>query len=79
MYSYLTSGTCARKINFDIIDGKLHNVTFEGGCPGNLKALGILVEGADAREIAGKLHGVTCGSKSTSCSDQLARAISERL
>lgn len=79
MYSYLTSGTCARKINFDIIDGKLHNVTFEGGCPGNLKALGILVEGADAREISGKLRGVTCGSKSTSCSDQLARAISERL
>ena len=45
MYSYKTSGTCSQQINYDIVDGKVHNVTFVNGCPGNLKAIGILVEG----------------------------------
>ena len=43
MYSYKTSGTCSQQINYDIVDGKVHNVTFVNGCPGNLKAIGILV------------------------------------
>ncbi len=66
MTTYTTSGTCSRKISFEINDGKLHNVVFEGGCPGNLKAIGILVEGMNAREVAAKLAGVPCGNRGTS-------------
>lgn len=75
MISYTTSGTCSRKINFDIVDGRLHNVTFEGGCPGNLKSIGRLVEGMDARKVADILNGVECGARGTSCGDQLSKAI----
>ena len=57
MISYIPSGVCSRQITFDIIDGKLHNVRFLGGCPGNLLAIGKLVEGKDAREIAELLAG----------------------
>ena len=74
-YDYRMKGTCARFVDFDIDDGKLHNLKFEGGCNGNLKAIGRLVEGADARQIADTLRGNTCGPRSTSCADQLAQAI----
>lgn len=78
-HNYKTRGTCSRTIDFDIEDGKLHNVKFVGGCNGNLKAIGKLVEGADAAEIARILQGNTCGPRPTSCGDQLSRAISEAL
>ncbi len=68
-------GVCSIQIDFDIEDGKLHNVQFIGGCNGNLKAIGRLVEGKDAKEVAEILRGNTCGMKGTSCADQLARAI----
>ena len=61
MYSYKTSGTCSQQINYDIVDGKVHNVTFVNGCPGNLKAIGILVEGLPVEEVAAKLRGIHCG------------------
>lgn len=77
MYEYKTSGTCSQRILFDIVDGKLHNVTFIGGCNGNLKGIGSLVEGMDVDEVIARLEGTTCGSKSTSCPDQLARALKE--
>lgn len=51
MYSYKTSGTCSQQINYDIVDGKVHNVTFVNGCPGNLKAIGILVEGLPVEKL----------------------------
>ncbi len=75
MISYIPSGVCSRQITFDIIDGKLHNVRFLGGCPGNLLAIGKLVEGKDAREIAELLAENDCGNKGTSCADQLSKAI----
>ena len=75
MHEYFTEGTCAKKINFDITDGKVHNITFEGGCNGNLKALGILLEGMDVREMVRKLKGNKCGERPTSCADQLALAV----
>ena len=77
MYSYKTSGTCSQQINYDIVDGKVHNVTFVNGCPGNLKAIGILVEGLPVEEVAAKLRGIHCGNRSTSCGDQLAHAVRE--
>jgi len=79
MYTYKTSGVCSRKIDFDIIDGKLHNVRFTGGCNGNLQGIGRLVEGMDVREAISRLEGVHCGMKPTSCPDQLARALKEHL
>ena len=75
MFSYATKGVCSRKITFDIVDGKLHNVQFEGGCPGNLLAIGMLVEGKDALEIAELLAGNDCRGRGTSCADQLSQAI----
>lgn len=75
MFSYATKGVCSRKITFDIVDGKLHNVQFEGGCPGNLLAIGKLVEGKDALEIAEVLAGNDCRGRGTSCADQLSQAI----
>lgn len=78
-FSYQTSGVCAKLINFDITDGKLYNVRFLGGCMGNLCAISKLIEGQDAKSVADILRGNTCGGKSTSCADQLARAIDEAL
>lgn len=74
---YIPEGVCARKISFDLEDGKLHNVKFAGGCPGNLAAIGKLIEGQDAEKIAGILEGNLCRGKNTSCADQLAKAIEE--
>jgi uncharacterized protein (TIGR03905 family) len=80
MYEFKTHGTCSRKIHFDIDpEGKLHDVSFEGGCNGNLKAIGIFAEGMDAREVAAKLKGVDCAGRGTSCGDQLAKGITEAL
>lgn len=73
--SFTPKGVCAMQIDFDIEDGKLHNVKFTGGCNGNLKAIGKLVEGKDAGEVADILRGNICGTRGTSCADQLARAI----
>lgn len=74
------TGICAVRITFDIDDeGKLHNVSFLGGCNGNQKAIGRLVENKDALEIANILKGNTCGFKPTSCADQLAKGILENI
>ena len=74
-YTYKTNGTCSSMIDFDIVDGKLHNITYTGGCNGNLKAIGSILEGADAKFAVERLSGIRCGFKDTSCGDQLARAI----
>lgn len=74
-YTYKTKGVCSMKIDFDIEDGILHNVVYTGGCNGNLKAIGKLVEGKPAEDIQILLEGNTCGFNSTSCADQLSKAI----
>jgi len=76
-YSYKTSGTCSREIYFEIEDGKVKSVEFLGGCNGNLKGIGSLVEGMDVDEVIARLEGTTCGGKPTSCPDQLARALKQ--
>ena len=76
---YKTRGTCSTKISFDIVDGKVHNVKFTGGCNGNLKGIGALVEGMDAREVIARVEGTTCGFKPTSCPDQLTKALKEAI
>ena len=75
-YSYTPSGVCASNIEFDIDDdNRLHNVACTRGCNGNLKAIGKLVEGKDASEIANILKGNICGTRGTSCADQFSKAI----
>lgn len=76
---YATKGTCSRFIDFDLEDGCVKNVSFTGGCNGNLKGIGSLVEGMKAEDAIKKLSGITCGMKSTSCPDQLAKALEAAL
>lgn len=78
-FEYKTKGTCSQRIFFEIEDGILHNVQFLGGCNGNLKGIGSLVEGMPAQQVVERLEGTTCGMKPTSCPDQLAKAIKEAL
>ena len=74
-YHYKTKGTCARDIVFEVEDGKVKNVQFFGGCNGNLKGIGALVEGMAIDEVITRVEGIRCGMKSTSCPDQLAQAL----
>ena len=74
-YRYKTQNVCSSEINFDLEDNKLHNVVFTGGCNGNLKAIGKLVEGMDADQVIALLQGDTGGRNFTSCADQLTKAI----
>lgn len=74
-FSYTPQGVCTRNIAFDIIDGKIQNLKFMGGCAGNLLAISKLVNGKDAKSIADTLRGNDCRGKGTSCADQLAKAI----
>ena len=75
-YEYTTKGTCSRQIIFEIEDGKVKNVQYIGGCNGNLKGIGKLVEVA---EVISRLEGTTCGMKNTSCPDQLAQALKQAM
>jgi uncharacterized protein (TIGR03905 family) len=62
-------------VSFDIEDGKIHNVQFFGGCNGNLKGIGALVEGMEIDDVISRVEGILCGMRSTSCPDQLAQAL----
>lgn len=66
---------CSKKIDFDIEDGKLHNVRYVRGCDGNLQAVGRLLEGMPAEKAVEILGGVNCHGRGTSCTDQLTRII----
>lgn len=79
MNTYTTKGTCSRAIQFDIVDGKLTNVRFIGGCHGNTQGVAALVEGMDAKEAVRRLKGIDCKGRGTSCPDQLARAVEQAL
>ncbi|MQN00977.1 MAG: TIGR03905 family TSCPD domain-containing protein [Lachnospiraceae bacterium] len=79
-YSFTPQGTCSSQIDFSIDDnGKLHNVVFHGGCPGNTKAVAKLLEGYDAKAAVDLLKGNPCGTRGTSCADQLARGVEKAL
>jgi len=75
--TFKTSGTCAKEISFEYENGKMYNLEFHGGCPGNLSAISKLCEGRDLKELYELLQGNICGTKTTSCADQLTKAIKE--
>lgn len=72
---FMPKGVCAKQITFEIEDGKIYNLRFLGGCNGNLKAIGKLLEGQDAKHAIEVLRGNDCGGRGTSCADQLAIAL----
>ena len=77
---FKTSGVCCRQITLEVDENNIiQDVDFQGGCNGNLSGISKLVIGQNAKEVAEKLKGTTCGSKDTSCPDQLSRAIVESL
>ena len=76
-YQYRTKGVCARNITFDIVDGVVANVKFEGGCNGNTQGVCALVKGMKVEEAIKRLKGIDCGGRGTSCPDQLSKALTK--
>ena len=74
-HSYKTQGVCSRNITFDIRDGRVYDVRFDGGCNGNTQGISGLVDGMPVDEVIKRLSGIRCGFKGTSCPDQLAKAL----
>ena len=72
---YQTSGTCSTAIDIEVTDGVIESVSFLGGCNGNLQGISKLVAGMRVEDAIARLKGIKCGFKSTSCPDQLARAL----
>ncbi len=76
-YTFKTKGVCAARINFSVEDNIVKDVSFTGGCNGNLKAISALVDGMSVDEVIQRVEGITCGFKQTSCSDQFAQALKQ--
>ena len=74
---YKTSGTCSSAIDFEVEDGIVKEVKFIGGCSGNTQGISKLVAGMPVDEVISRLEGIKCGFKSTSCPDQLSKALKE--
>lgn len=72
---YKTSGVCSSMIHVDLDGDKIANVEFVGGCNGNTSGICSLVKGMDAHEAIKRLEGIKCGSRPTSCPDQLSKAL----
>jgi len=76
-FSYKTSGVCARNIDVEVENGIVKSVRFNGGCGGNTQGVSKLVEGMKVEDVIARLENIRCGFKSTSCPDQLAKALKE--
>lgn len=78
MHQYRPEGVCSSRIDFELEKGLVKNVRFIDGCPGNLEAICVLVEGMPAADVIKKLRGIVC-QNGTSCADQLAAALEEAI
>lgn len=76
-YTYKTNGVCSREISFDLNDDIVTNISFNGGCPGNLKMISKILNGWKKEDIINMCKGNICGVRTTSCADQLAKALEE--
>jgi len=72
---YKTQGTCSTEIHIEAKDGIIESIRFTKGCPGNLLAVAALTKGRPIKEVIGALQGIKCGTRETSCPDQLATAL----
>lgn len=79
MNAYQTRGTCSRAIEYEVTDGVITDCRFVGGCMGNTQGVAALVKGMKVEEAIDRLKGIQCGSRGTSCPDQLARALQQYL
>lgn len=70
-------GVCSSEIQIDASNGRINNITFIGGCNGNLQGIASLVSGCEISDIVAKLRGIQCKGRPTSCPDQLAKALLE--
>ena len=78
VYHYKTHGTCSRGIEIEVDENDVvQRVAFDGGCNGNTKGVAALVKGMKAEDVIARLENIRCGSKPTSCPDQLAKALKE--
>lgn len=75
MFVYKTKGTCSKSIEVELDGDIVKHVKFNGGCNGNTQGVAKLVEGKTVDEVSNALSGIRCGFKSTSCPDQLAKAV----
>ena len=75
--TYLPKGVCSKHMEIDLENGVITEVRIQGGCNGNLKGIGALVEGMNVQDVISRVEGIQCGMKSTSCPDQLAQALKE--
>ena len=78
-YTYATSGTCSKQIDFELEGNIIKGVAFTGGCHGNLQGISRLVKGMKAEEAIERMEGISCGGRPTSCPDQLAQALRKAL
>lgn len=74
-FQYPTSGTCSHLIEIEVEDGLIKDVSFIGGCHGNLQGIGALVKGMRPEDVIARLENIKCGDKPTSCPDQLSKAL----
>ncbi|MFQ8706401.1 MAG: TIGR03905 family TSCPD domain-containing protein [Thomasclavelia sp.] len=70
-------GVCAKQIIIDVSNGIVNNVKFIGGCSGNTQGVGALVKGMKVSDVIERLQGIKCAMKSTSCPDQLTKALTK--
>lgn len=74
-FSFTPRGVCSAQIDFEIEDGKVHNVRFTRGCSGNTQGVASLAEGMPVGEVISRLKGLDCNGRGTSCPDQFAKAL----
>lgn len=74
-YTYKTEGTCSTHIELEVEDGIIKDIAFWGGCNGNLQGISRLVTGMSVNAVIARLEGIRCGRRSTSCPDQLCKAL----
>lgn len=79
VFTYTPHGVCSRQIRIELEDGVVKDLSFLGGCNGNLQGVSALAAGRAAREVIPLLRGIDCGGKGTSCPDQLAKALEAAL
>ena len=74
-YTYKPTGVCSRQIDIDVEDNTIVKVTFTGGCSGNTQGVAALIAGMNIDEAISRIEGIHCGPRSTSCPDQLSKAL----
>ena len=78
-FTYMPRGVCSRQFNFDVEDGVIRSVEIIGGCHGNTQGICALVKGQKAEDIIGRVKGISCNGRPTSCPDQLSIALTQAM